>query len=570
MKFKQILLKFLPVILVINFFFILFYYFNNYFEDSVLQEYLIQIEPVFLGINFILIIISLLFGFKEIRKVLKDVKNISWIILIIIFAIGFILRMFVAPQTHRVFFDEDIYLDIGKEILTEGKGCLCNYGDSKECYNCILMKWPNGYPFTVAVAFMFFGISESVAFNLEVLLGSISVLLVFGIGYLLSKKEEIGLFSALLFALIPVHIMWSGTTASEPIFIFYTLLSMFGFLVSFKEFNLKTSLFAMSSLAFALQVRAEGPFLFLIAVAMILLLDEKLKMKINSYKFLIPLIILLSLIMPTLLHVRHSSETDPWGSSGKVFGWEFAKENIPINAWFWFTGYPAIENPIFFTIFAIVGLIYLLKKNLKVAITLGVWFLVIFFLYAFFYAGSVKYGTDVRYAISGYPAFVIFSAYGFYLVQELVSKKFKHPWVIFLILSIIIFASFLYYVPSISTPAEEIMEANQARTYHDFVVEEAEKLDDNCYILTHTPSIFLIMNKGSLQTWYGSNIKVMREIFNRTDCVIFDDNFWCNLDPYKTSVCKHMFDNYELTEISSVKSKDGSHTYTLYRLSNPY
>jgi len=431
------------------------------------------------------------------------------------------------------------------------------------------MKWPNGYPFTAAVAFMFFGISESVAFNLEVLLGSISVLLVFGIGYLLSGKEEIGLFSALLFALIPVHIMWSGTTASEPVFMFYTILSIFAFLVSFREFNFKTSLFAMSALSFALQVRAEGPVLLIIIGGMILLLDKKLKVKINDVKFLIPLIVLFLLIMPTLLHVRHSSETDPWGSSGKVFGWEYAKQNIPINAWFWFTGYPAIENPVFFTIFAIIGLIFLLKINVKLALFLGLWFLSIFFLYAFFYAGSVRYGTDVRYSMSGYIPFVIFGGFGFYLVQQLISKKFKHPWIIFLIFSTIIFISFLFYLPSVSTPADKIMEANQARTYHDFVVKEASKLDDNCYILTHTPSIFLIMNKGSLQTWYGSNTNTMKELFNRTDCVIFDDNFWCNLEPYKSSVCKHIFDAYNLTMISSVQTNDG-HTYALYRISNPF
>jgi len=570
MKFKQTFLKILPIVLIINFFFILFYYFNNYIDDKILQQHLIRIEPVFLGVNFILIIASFLFGLKDIKKILKNVKKFSWIILIIIFFIGFILRMYVAPHTHRVFFDEDIYLDIGKQILTEGKGCLCNYGDSNECYDCILMKWPSGYPFTLATAFMFFGISESVAFNLEVLLGSISILLVFGISYLLSEKEEIGLFSALLFALIPVHIMWSGTTASEPVFIFYTLLSVFAFLVSFKEFNFKTSLFSMSSLAFALQIRAEGPILLIIIGGMILLLDKKFKMKINDIKFLIPSIILISLIIPTLLHVRHSSETDPWGSSGKMFGWEFAKDNIPINAWFWFMGYPAIENPVFFTIFAIVGLIYLLKMNVKITVFLGFWFLSIFFLYAFFYAGSVRYGTDVRYSMSGYVPFVIFGGYGFYIIRSLISKKINYPWIIFLILSVIIFISFLFYLPSISTPAEEIMEANQARIYHDFAVEEASKLDDECYILTHTPSIFLIMNKGSLQTWYGSNSRVMKELFNRTDCVIFDDNFWCNLEPYKTSVCKHMFDNYDLTLISSVKSMDESHTYSLYRLSNPY
>lgn len=548
----------------------MFYYLNNYIDDKTLQLYLIRIEPVFLGVNFILIVASFLLSFKDIKNVLKDLKKISWIILIIIFIIGFILRMFVAPHTHRVFFDEDIYLDIGKQILTEGKGCLCNYGDSKGCYDCILMKWPNGYPFTVSVAFMFFGISENVAFNLEVLLGSISILLVFGIGYLLSRREEVGLFSALLFALIPIHIMWSGTTASEPVFIFYTLLSVFAFLVSFKEFNLKTSLFAISSLAFALQVRAEGPILLIIFGGMMLLLDKKLKMKINNINFLIPLIVLLLLIMPTLIHVRHSSETDPWGSSGKVFGWEYAKKNIPENAWFWFTGYPAIENPVLFTIFAIVGLLYLIRKDVKLTLFLSVWFLSIFFLYAFFYAGSVRYGTDVRYSMSGYIPFVIFGSYGFYLIQQSISKKIKHPWIIFLILSMVIFMSSLFYLASVSTPADKIMEANQARTYHDFAVNEASKLNNNCYIFSHTPSIFLIMNKGSLQTWYGSNTETMKELFNKTDCVVFDDNFWCNLEPYKSSVCKHMFDAYNLTVINYVSVDNGDHNYTFYRINNPF
>ena len=562
-------IRLLPLILILNFFVIIIYYFIQT-KTKPLQESLIKIEPIFLGVNFSLIIISLLLNLKDLKKTLKPIKKFSWIFLLIIFLLGFVLRMFVAPHTHRVFFDEDIYLDIGKQILTEGKGCLCNYGDRKGCYDCVLMKWPNGYPFTLTVAYMFFGISEDVAFNLTVLLGSLSIILIFLIGYLLTKKEEIGLFSALLFALIPVHIMWSGTTASEPVFVFYTLLAVFALSLALQSNTWKSNLFAMSSLAFTCQIKAESGIVLALTVVFMLLLDKKLRIRINNHKFLTSLIILLVLITPYIVHMIHSARTDPWGAKGKKFGLEFAKKNIPTNAWFWIMGYETIEHPILFTIFAIIGLIFTIVTQRKVALVLGFWFLMFFFVYAFFYAGSVRYGTDVRYSLSGYPPLILLAGFGLYFLYQALGKATKMYGLMFLVLFAIILISFYFYLPSVSTPAEEIMEANQARTYHDFVVREASKFDKDCYILTHTPSIFLIMDLGSLQTWYGQNSVKMRELFEKTDCVIFDDNYWCNLEPYKSSVCKHMFDAYELTLLSLAEVDEGRHIYALYRVSNPY
>jgi len=432
------------------------------------------------------------------------------------------------------------------------------------------MKWPNGYPFTLAVAYMFFGISEVVAFNLTVLLGSLSIILIFLIGYLLTKKEEIALFSALLFALIPVHIMWSGTTASEPVFVFYTLLAVFALSLALKSNTWKSNLFAMSSLAFACQIKAESGILLALTAVFMLLLDKKLRIRINDIKFLVPLIICFVLITPYILHMIHSAQTDPWGAKGKKFGLEFAKKNIPINAWFWIMGYKTIEHPILFTIFALIGLIFIIIEQRRLALVLGFWFLMFFFVYAFFYAGSVKYGTDVRYSLSGYPPLILLAGFGLYFLYLVLGKVTRKYGLMFLVLVAIILISFYFYLPSVSTPAKEIMEANQARTYHDFVVREASKLDKDCYILSHTPSIFLIMDLGSLQTWYGQDSVKMRELFNKTDCVIFDDNYWCNLEPYKSSVCKNMLDTFELTLISSVEVDEGKHKYALYRISNPW
>jgi len=566
---KEWFLRILPLILIANFFFIVIYYSITYTTQKTLEDLLIQIEPIFLTVNFALIVISLFFSLKDIRKIFKPIKRRIWIILLLIIFIGFILRMYFTPHTHRVYFDEDIYLDIGKQILTEGKACLCNYGDYKGCYDCILMKWPNSHPFTFAVAFLLFGVSENVAFNLSVLLGTLSILLVFLIGYLISKKAEIGLYSALLFTFVPMLIVWSGTVAAEPFYIFYTLLAVFSFLLLLEKEKWSTYLLAASSIAFASQFKAESGAVIAIIAFLMLLFDDKLKFKLNSSKFLISFIILLALITPYVIHIYHSSKTDPWGATGNKFGLEFVVKNASENAIFWIKGYETIEHPFVFTIFAIIGLVYTFINERKIFIFLFLWFFMFFAIYASFYAGSVRYGTDVRYSLSGYPPFVLLGGFGLYFIHKKLTDKVRRDILIFALLFLAVILTFYFYLPSVSIPADKIVEASQARVYHDRFVEYASNLDKNCYILSHVPSMYLIENVGSLQTWNGQNDDIMRQLFKKTDCVIFDDGFWCNIEPYKSSVCKHMFDRYIITELTSVAVDEGRHSYTLYKVSNP-
>jgi hypothetical protein len=257
-------------------------------------------------------------------------------------------------------------------------------------------------------------------------------------------------------------------------------------------------------------------------------------------------------------------KTDPWGSEGQKFGIEYWNRNVPENFWFWIKGYPTIEHPTLFTMFALLGAAFLFSKNKNLGIFLILWFGIFFVLYASFYAGSVRYGVDVRYTLSQYPAFILLAAFGMFFIEESFSKNRRLVAIVLVGITIL---SFYFYLPSISTPANAIEEARQAREYHDFAVANAEKLDENCYVLSHVPSIYLVMNKGSLQTWNGQNTERMKELFERTDCVYFDDGFWCNLEPYKSSVCKHMFDTYNLTEVSRLEERTG-HVYTFYKVSS--
>ncbi len=549
----------LPFLLVLSLTGAFVYYVTNSFDRIAIETNLRGIEPVFLLVNFLLILALFLLNFKDITKRLSEVNNRTWLILAVVFIIGLSLRTFATPHTHRVYFDEDIYLDMGKEILLRGQGSLCNYGDSSSCYAYAFMKWPNGYPFLLAVAYLFFGISETVAFALVTLLSSLSVVLIFLITYLLSGRERIALFASLMFALIPIHIMWSGTAATEPVLVFFTMLAAFFFALGLNSINWKMNLLALSTLAYAVQIRTEGIILLPIFFLLVLLLDKERWKKFVGYKSVTLWVLFFVLITPYLVHAYHSSINETWGSSEGTFGLKFAVENAPVNAWFWIAGYPTIEHPFLYTALAFIGIAYLARRDRKLLISLGSWFLLFFVLYAFFYAGSVLYGVDVRYALSSYVPFVMLAAFGSYALTRIEPRR---ESAVTILVSVIILVSFLFYLPSVATPAEKIEEARQARVYHDYVLDYVNNLDDDCYILSHVPSMYLAAGVNSLQTWFGQNEQIMKELFEKTDCVVFDDGFWCWVEPYKSSVCKHMFDEYELLNITSIKVDDKN--YGLY------
>ncbi|MFN6992512.1 MAG: glycosyltransferase family 39 protein, partial [Fervidobacterium sp.] len=403
MRTFSISIDFVKKILLLLFVTSIFYWIVKYsttkIEYEVVKEKLPIIEPYFLAINVIIIFSFFLLSFNDILDFLRKIDKKTWIILFLIFALGFFSRFFITPHTHRIYFDEDIYLDIAKEILIRWRGALCNNGDNFTCYEYDTMKWPNGHTFFLAISYLFFGISESIAFNIIAFISSLGIIIIFLIGYLL-KNEKLGLFSALIYALIPVQIQWSGTVAAETTLAVFTLLSVFFLLLSSKKNNWNLFFLGLSVLAYSVQAKAEGVFLIPVATILILLFDKNLKIKFFDNKFIASILMFFVLITPYLIHIVYASKVDTWGSDEGKFGIKFAKRNIPENLIFFVNGYYQIEHPLMFTDFAIIGAIYILIKDRRVFVFLFVWFSVFFLLYGFFYAGSTRYGADVRYMLS--------------------------------------------------------------------------------------------------------------------------------------------------------------------------
>jgi len=542
------------LLLVALTFLALVYFVINYGERQTIIGSIMRAEPLFLAANFILVIVLIAMSFRKIFAQFKKISRRAWLLLAAIFILGLLLRTAVAPRTHRLYFDEDIYLDIGKQILLDGRGCLCNYGTANECFNCELMKWPNGYTFMLATAYSLFGVSENTAFSFVTALGSLSVVMTFFAAYLLTKRESIGLFAALLLALTPLLVTWSTTVATEPVFVFFSIATVTLFLLSHDD--KKIFLLAMLLLAMTVQIKTEG-IIFLPIVAVLLFLEKN-----KNAKNIMPWLIFFVLITPYLIHIYHASKVDTWGSSGEKFGINYMAKNIQDNLAFWINGYPNIEHPLLFTIFAVVGLLtWKDRKN----IFLAVWFAALFLLYSSFYAGSVRYGVDVRYALLQYPPLLILAACGMHYITKLRTGVKNFETIVTVLLVAAVAVSFYVYLPTIMTPPEKIQEAIQARVYHDFVLREISNLDESCFVLSHDPSIYLVSGQPSLQSWMGTDRKIMGELWNKTDCVIFDKDFWCGIEPYKSSECNTIFTEYPASiKIAETNSSVGS--YALYRL----
>ena len=127
----------------------------------------------------------------------------------------------------------------------------------------------------------------------------------------------------------------------------------------------------------------------------------------------------------------------------------------------------------------------------------------------------------------------------------------------------LIMISFLLYIPTISMPADKIEEARQARTYHKFAIDNMPNFE-GCYVMSHVSSIYLMHGINSIQTWNVNNKERMDTLLK--SCVIFDDGFWCNIEPYKTSVCGQAFEGkYNTTQLARIKVDN--HNYSFFRVS---
>ncbi|MBU4266843.1 MAG: glycosyltransferase family 39 protein [Candidatus Altiarchaeales archaeon] len=603
-KLGNILAGILPPIIAVNILAIIVYLVVTQKDIGITSTRLMEILPWFFLVNFILILILLVLNAGRFSQEFSGVSNKTWFWLIAIVILGFFMREFVVDHTHRIFFDEDLYSGIGNSIAREFRAIMCNYGTPTECREGILNKDPSGWPFLLAVFYWVFGSAEKIAFIVSVLIATVSIALVFLVVYFLSRNETAGLYASLLFALTPAHLIWSGSIATEVPFAFFSLLTILAYLLYFESHSLKAHILGAALLAYTVQIRPEG-IIFIGAIALMFpLFESNLLKKLPSWKFWLPWILLFVLLTPHLMQT-YSNRGGNWGApSGEKLGWRYVDGNLTKNTLFWYSGE---MHPLFFTFLAIIGAVYLLREKKNLLFNLA-WFFIFFTLFVFFYAGSVDNGGIGFRFINLYCAPVaILGGYGAFMLHKILSKGLRSEKIVAILMIVLISTSFLFLsnfpyktlvdmlgnpkpgtrhfltnenqyppvkgpmnltysrvVSFILTPDKQ---AQYARDMHDILVMPSmDRISNDCWVMTHNPSVFLVEGKNSLQAWYGTNDPVMNRLFNETNCVMWLEGAWCVVSPqHREGTCKNMHNKYNLTVVDSyTRPENTEQVFNLY------
>ncbi|MBF0520434.1 MAG: glycosyltransferase family 39 protein, partial [Nitrospirae bacterium] len=460
-------------------------------SSDTIRQHLITAIPAALAINFILIVLGLLFNYKTITAVFTKLTKVQMYSLGAVVAFALCLVVLVAPRIHRIYYDENIYLSIGQNIGFLGKAGMCNDGNNHyDVYGCDSIefnKQPYAYPFLLSLLFKMFGSAEATGFIYNNAVFVLSTLLVFLISNLLFEEVTLSIVAALIFAMIPENIIWSNTAAVEPSSILFPGAAILCFLVYMKERDIKSLFLFSVMLPFSLQFRLEAILILPVMFMYIVLKDKALLKSRWVYIFML---ISLMLAMTHILQI-YSVRNENWGSSGDRMSISYFLNNIKVNGLFYLNN---VRFPAVFTGLALIG-ITAGRNFFKEKLWLGMWFILLFGIFLFFYAGSYSYGQDVRYSLVSYMPLSILAGAGFFQIQRLFKDSGTH---IKLIPLIVLFYIFISFMPHIRSLGEESWECRV-----DY--REAQKMltmidKSNSIVLTHNPNMFLLWGANAVQT----------------------------------------------------------------------
>lgn len=523
-----------------------------------MQQYLINFlvnNYYFIMKAFLLIwLIVLCINFDNLTNLFKRIDKKTWLALSGIILIGFALRMWFIPHMHHVYSDEFEHINIAENMLYQGKFFVTLKGTSQITQIYRLEFWQPGYHSILASVFSIFGNSEQVAYNLSALIGTVSILIIFLIAYLLFNNRNIALFCAFLFNIIPVHLKYSGASELSITSLFFTLSTLLASLVYLRFINTKSLLLLISTLVFTIYVRPEnGILLFLIPLFLIMNLDAKKTGKriIHGHIFLFVSLVFLFLV-PYFTHLYLGLFVMPplgWADSlsGRMIN---LKKHLLDNLVFWFSSF----HPLSFTIAAIFSVPFLVKKNKKIFIFFSVWFIVFLLLYSQYHIGSfLNYADGDRYSLNLYISLVLFAGFGIFEFINLF--KFKKTILIFVLGYI-----FIEIFSPLKFGLNRTFSRNVYKEYR-FILDNKEVIPDDVYVIAFVPStVISSIHKMAMTPFILIEMDQMPE-----EVILFKDHWWYKKREYSDMVEDRLKKVYDF-EILRRKKIPGAEDFYFIRL----
>ena len=375
-----------------------------------------------------------------IRKIFQK----TWIIILIIMAISFLIRIWSLGKIGDLIFDEVYFVNFAK-----------NYLNGVSFFD---IHPPLG-KLIIALGIKIFG---DTSFTWRIMPAIFGTLLI-GLGYLTGKElggKIVGLFTALIFALDGMFLVYSRTGLIDIFLVFFIMLSFFIFL---KYANTNKTIYlilAGISLGLCASVKYIGALVFLVFI--LIIWTKRIYLIKNLWKFILFLFIL-PIVVYTLIFLFNFHGIDFFS---KFFEWHIQSfsynltlsEGHPYASkwWSWFLllrpiwlyfkdiegtfiGINGIGNPILWWSWIVVLPLLIwetFRKNKNVTIILG-GFLIFLLFWAIF--------NRVLFMYHAIPAFSFLALGIGYFLEKLLKK----PWGKLLVASYFLVALliFLYFLP---------------------------------------------------------------------------------------------------------------------------
>jgi hypothetical protein len=522
-----------------------------------MRETLRFVSPRAVEIALLLLIAGAGLSFSEIRDSLPS--RSLWYLLAV-GALALAAVRVIPPQTHRIYYDEDIYENVAQNILWMGRAQMCNEGtieaDTFRCDASEYNKEPNAFPFLVSLAFRLTGVRESAAHALNHVVFALGAVALFWLSAMLFERASVGIGAALVYTLTPQNLLWGATVAAEPGAASFAAVGVGAFVLFCRRPSWRTGLFGASALAFACQFRPESGLVLAVAGAIVLFLARDL---FKRQALWATALLTLVLLVPQLAHiwaVRH----ERWGSSdsGK-FSFEYAKANLGPNVQYYAGGK---DFPRLFTALALLGL--LRPGRRRESLSILVWFVLLFAIFVPFYAGSYRYGADVRFSLMSATPLAALAGAGLGWLFDLTRRlrPDSRPLAAAPYLLVVYAAS--GYLPFTRAIGRESF---ASRADHAAALRMVAEVPEDGMVLTHNPGMIHVMGRSAAQTSIASQQPArVDELFHRfPGGVYFHYNFWCNVsDPVQNEFCRQVLANFKTRVV--LEESSGFDRFVLYRL----
>ena len=512
------------------------------------------VVPLMLELTVALLVAGFVMNRRGIRESLPGRARVP----LGLFFVALLLVSVLPPRTHRIYYDEDIYQNIGQNILWFGHAQMCNEGTIQsgafDCRAWEYNKEPNGLPFLLSLAYRFTGVDEVASHRLNHLIFALGVVALYWTAGLLFERQSVAIAAAVVYMLTPESLLWSGTIAAEPAAATFGILGVGAWIYFCRRPSSSAALLGAAALAFGSQFRPESGLIFLIAIVSTVLLAPRMFFRRETIGAAVLSFILL------IAHFGHmwSVRNENWGSQDAKFAASYVEGNLDTNLRYYVEGR---ELPILFTLFAVLGLFYPGRKR-ESLIALS-WFAAFFAIFIPFYAGSYRYGADIRFSLVSAAPFALAAGAGIGWIGASFRRWSDSRWLQAMPLFVAIYAAsrFLPLVTSVGR------EAWQARDDHEAVRRMVEELPEDAVLLTHNPGMVHVMGRSASQTSIVTyQPETADSYFDRfPGGVFFQYGFWCNVvDPVQNEMCTAVLARYPTRVI--LEQRSGFFRYNLYRL----